>query len=70
MLFTEWTYQIYVEYQKDPSNLCCLWKGPIKLMLCLRNGPIALMLFTEGTHQQLGLMGPLGKQNKLDGSIP
>ena len=51
MLFTEWTYQIYAKYQKDPSNLCCFWKGPIKLMLCLRNGPIALMLFTEGTHQ-------------------
>ena len=47
MLFTEWTHQTYVVYGMDPSNLCCLQYGPIKLML--------LTVWTRQTYVVYGM---------------
>jgi hypothetical protein len=71
--FMEGTHQTYAVYGRDSSNLYCLWKGLIKLIL-----------FMEGTHKTyivygrdssnlycyISLIGPFHKQHKFDESLP
>jgi hypothetical protein len=63
----EGIHQTYIVYGRDSSNLYCLWKELIKLILFMEGTHQTYMLCVSGCRK--GWMGPYCQQRKFIGFI-
>jgi hypothetical protein len=79
----EGTHQTYIVYGRDSSNLYCLWKGLIKLILFMEGTHQAYIVYGMDSYNNMcnvvsglcvsgcrkGWMGPYCQQRKFTGFI-